>query len=141
MRGGKIVTTAQGRPLVTMRDDAKGNAEWKQLVSFYAQQQYRGEPLSGTLKVDFTFYMPRISSHYGSGRNAGILKANAPTYHTVKPDKTKLTRSTEDALTGVVWVDDARIAEGEQRKLYTVAGRNWQPGAEIRISILEGGNL
>jgi Holliday junction resolvase RusA-like endonuclease len=141
MRMGKVVMTSAGRPLVTMRDDAKGNAEWKQLVSFYAQQQYSGAPLDGTLKADFIFYMPRIGSHYGSGKNAGVLKANAPVYHEVRPDKTKLTRSTEDALSGVLWTDDARIADGGQKKLYACEASEWKPGAEIRISILDGGNL
>ena len=130
-KGGEIVTK-NGRPLITMRDDAKGNADWKRNVAYFARREY-GDALliTGPMRVTIKFVMPRLAGHFGSGRNAGVLKPNAPHFHTVKPDATKLMRSTEDAMTGVVWLDDARIVEQRVSKVY-----GDKPGAEIVVEEL-----
>ncbi len=133
-KGGEIVMN-NGRPLVTTRDDAKGNAEWKQEVRFNARLAYKADPLHGTLRVTWRFVMPRLKGHYGSGKNAGKLKPCAPQFHTVKPDLTKLIRSTEDACTGTIWADDATIAEFGPGtcKLY-----GERPGVHITVETLFG---
>jgi Holliday junction resolvase RusA-like endonuclease len=137
-RGGQIVMNAKGRPLITTRDaGGEKTAAWKDTVSFYAREQFKFAPLLCELKVGFIFYLPRIGSHYGTGKNKGVLKASAAIFHTVKPDKTKLTRSTEDALTGIIWKDDTQICDGFQTKFYTCEESNWNPGARIVVSILE----
>jgi hypothetical protein len=59
------------------------------------------------------------------------LKPSAPRFHCVKPDGSKLLRSTEAALTGVLFEDDARIAHGNWQKRYTVGGE--QAGAIITL--------
>lgn len=62
------------------------------------------------LAVICTFYKPRPrTTHYGSGRNACVLKDSAPAYPISAPDATKLWRGFEDALTSVLWHDDARV--------------------------------
>lgn len=132
-KGGAIVMVPNGkggtRPLITTRDDAKGNAAWKDSVKFFAREQYRADPIRGVpLLLIVTFVMPRIGGHYGSGKNAGKLKPNAPMFHTVKPDLTKLMRSTEDALTGVLWGDDTQVAMQVSRKVYGA-----QPGAHVEV--------
>jgi Holliday junction resolvase RusA-like endonuclease len=130
-RNGEIVRH-NGRPLVTMRDDAKGNADWKQTVAFTARKFWRGQPARIPLRLSVTFRMPRLKGHYGSGRNAGELKPSAPRYHTVKPDSTKLMRALEDALTGIVWADDALIAEQYATKVYGET-----PGAMVEVFALD----
>ena len=129
-KGGEIVMK-NGRPLITTRDDAKGNAEWKQNVKFFARQAFESTPIANPMRVTITFVMPRLKGHFGSGRNAGVLKASAPHFHTVKPDGTKLMRSTEDAMTGIVWLDDALIVEQHVVKVY-----GDKPGAEITVEEL-----
>lgn len=74
--------------------------------------------MDGPLRLALTFFRPRPKGHYGTGRNAGVLKDSAPDFPTTKPDGLKLARSVEDALTGVVYLDDALIVEGVQRKRY-----------------------
>lgn len=60
--------------------------------------------------VACTFFRPRpATTQYGSGRNARVLKDSAPAYPVAAPDATKLWRGFEDALTGVLWHDDARV--------------------------------
>lgn len=102
-----------GKVIVT--DDAKGNREWKAAVSLFAREAYQGPPLTGALRLSVQFLMPRPKSHY---RTNGLLKPNAPTWHTKKPDTTKLVRSTEDALNGVLWVDDTLIVRQTAEKVY-----------------------
>jgi Holliday junction resolvase RusA-like endonuclease len=76
-----------------------------------------------------TFLMPRPKGHFRTGKRAHILREAAPLYHTSKPDATKLLRATEDALTGILWHDDAQIAMQIVKKRYTSSN----PGAEIKI--------
>lgn len=64
-------------------------------------------------------------------RPASIPKKRV--YIVVKPDIDKLVRSTLDALTGTVFLDDAQVVELSVRKHYGVPER-----AEISASILEG---
>jgi Holliday junction resolvase RusA-like endonuclease len=68
-------------------------------------------PLDGPLSVAMTFTFLRPKGHYGTGRNAGAVKASAPIRPATIPDLSKLIRSTEDALTKLVWADDARVVE------------------------------
>jgi len=131
-KGGAIVM-ANGRPLVTTRDACKGSAGWKQTVAFYARQAYQGEPLRGALAVSFAFIMPRPKGHYGTGRNGDKLKDSAPIRHTNKPDALKLARSTEDALTAIVWHDDSQTAKLTIIKVYG----EW-PGVYITIATIKG---
>lgn len=131
-----MVPTAGGktRPLITVRDDAKGNADWKATVKFGASQSglFGDGPLTGALRVSFTFYMPRPKNHYRGGDLDKGLKPNSiEIQHTKKPDALKLARSTEDALTGVAWIDDCQTFEVVSRKKYVRAGE--QPGVLIEI--------
>jgi Holliday junction resolvase RusA-like endonuclease len=86
----------------------------------------------GPLSVNVTFYLRRPDGHYGTGRNAGQLKTSAPAYPTSKPDATKLWRSTEDAMTGVVFRDDSQIVQQSVGKRYCDGDQ--KPGALIEIA-------
>jgi len=110
-------------------DDCKQNKPWRDSVRAAFIDKYpNATPLFGPIRMEITFFMPRPKGHYGTGKNAGTLKPRAALYHTVKPDATKLVRSTEDALTGYAWVDDAMIALQIVSKLY-----HMNPHALIRI--------
>lgn len=127
---GFVVRTKTGKLRAAITEDAKHNATWRAVCSLAAQQAV-SVPFTGPLVVDFEFRMPRPKGHYGTGRNAGTLKSSAPTAHTSKPDRTKLTRSTEDALTGIAWADDCQVVDGRTTKLYT---DDRQPGCMITIT-------
>lgn len=85
-------------------------------------------PLEGAIEFEAVFIFPRPRAHY---RTNGQLKPAAPTHHSVKPDVSKLQRSTEDALSGVAYQDDARIAVAKLSKRYAAPGE--LPGAIILI--------
>jgi Holliday junction resolvase RusA-like endonuclease len=86
--------------------------------------------LTGPVIVDVEFRMPRPKSHYiGGVCRPSKLRMDAPRHHAVKPDATKLWRSTEDALTGVIWVDDAQVVDQRVTKTYA----DGEPGATILV--------
>ncbi|GGW99542.1 RusA family crossover junction endodeoxyribonuclease [Streptomyces chryseus] len=100
--------------------------------------------LSGPLRVDLVFSFDRPKGHMGSGRNATVVRPSAPLRPHVKPDLSKLVRSTEDALTTAgVYQDDALIVEyGQLGKWYTtdhglVDGVLDGPGCTIRLWRIE----
>jgi len=94
---------------------AKG---WQANVARAAAEQYTGGLLDGPLAVEMTFYRARPRGHFGTGRNAGSVKASAPVAPITRPDALKLARVVEDALTGVIWRDDSQIVEESLAKRY-----------------------
>jgi Holliday junction resolvase RusA-like endonuclease len=108
-----------GRVVVNTVDANSKSRDWKNAVAS-AAREVCGEIslLDGPLAVSMRFVLPRPKGHFGSGRNAGTVKASAPTFPAGKPDVLKLARGCEDALTGVVWRDDAQIVSEVLEKHY-----------------------
>lgn len=96
--------------------DANDSARpWKAQVSDAAMQAMDGRPmLQRALSISVRFYLPRPKGHWG---RHGLLPS-APPFPAVKPDATKLLRPLEDAMTGIVWRDDAQIVHQDVAKLY-----------------------
>lgn len=95
-------------------DACKKNKEWRAAVALFGNQAMAGRPpMTGPLRVTFQFAMPFRKEDL---RKDGTVKRIVA--HTTTPDVTKLTRSTEDALTGIVWKDDAQICKTEAVKHY-----------------------
>lgn len=114
---------------VVFDDAGKRNKDWRQSVVVFANEVRPVELLRGPLRVNFNFVMPRPKYHFHTSKaKLGQLREDAPSYHTSKPDMTKLMRSTEDALTGIIWADDGQIVEGMQTKFY-----GDRPGCHIEI--------
>jgi Holliday junction resolvase RusA-like endonuclease len=110
--------TNQGRTFVRDSSGHRGK-DWRRNVAQEAGvAMHRRHLLDGPLELHVVFYVPRPKGHYGSGRNAGVVKSAAPAYPTVKPDVTKLLRAVEDACTGVVWRDDAQVVTQHAQKRY-----------------------
>lgn len=105
VRGGKVCLV----------DDAKGNRDWKSRVASCASEAYPGPLLEGPLEVAMIFTLLRPTT---------VKRL----YPTVRPDVLKLARSTEDALTGVVWRDDCLTIELSLSKRYGA-----KPGALISV--------
>lgn len=111
-----------GKIVVTDTSGKRGR-DWRASVADHAVVAMQGRGLMlGPVRLLVVFGMPRPKGHYGTGRNASRLKAGAPKHHTTKPDATKLLRAVEDAMTGIVWRDDAQVVEQEVRKIYDRVG-------------------
>lgn len=126
--GSKTGFPLKNSKRIVITEACKDSANWRSTVALYAHQNYSGPPLKGPLNLEIIFYMPRPKYHFGTGRNADRLKPFAPSYHEVNPDATKLMRSTEDALKGILWDDDSQVAIQLAKKPYSL-----QPGAKITV--------
>lgn len=116
---GKAIVDVSGENLV----------DWKYRVRKAAEGAMdEHPPLERIFPVELhvRFYVRRPLSHFGTGRNAQVLKERMPNYPVGKPDTTKLLRAVEDALTGVVWEDDAQVVVQRVAKCYG------DPGVEVR---------
>lgn len=102
--------------------------QFKALVQMAANAAYNGPPLEGPLMLQMTCVL----------RRPGKLKKrsdNPPRYDTRKPDLDNLMKSVADSLNGLLYKDDAQIAEVNMVK--TVAAGNEQPHVKIAIGVLD----
>ena len=114
---------------------------WKRTVRYHALPWFEGShPIEGPVRVDIEFIMPRPKSHYGTGRNAGKIKASSPHLHSGVPDKDNLEKTVLDALSATptvvrkklpskhahdpvynfpgIWRNDGQVCSGLVEKRY-----------------------
>lgn len=129
--GKKIPIIKDNGKIQTFTKDssgAKGKA-WRSLVADAGAEAMGGRvKFDGALYVEMTFLRQRNKGHLSA---RGDVKPSAPLYPSTRPDVLKHARGTEDALSGVVWVDDSRICSGPNEKVF--AEPNEPVGAEIRV--------
>ena len=104
---------------VIITDDNPNSKDWKTDVKHAGQDAFPGGELwDCAIALRLTFTQLRPKSHYRTGKNALALRESAPMYPVGKPDVLKLARGVEDALSGVIWTDDARIVDEKLLKFY-----------------------
>ena len=112
-------------PFIRNYDPSAGD---KQTLHQIVQQHAPPKPLLGPLRVDLFLYFGYRKQDYGSGRNAGILKPNAPQWKDTGKDRDNCDKLILDALTGVFFVNDSQVCAGEIIKKYAE-----RPRTEIGI--------
>jgi len=120
-----------GRTVVM--DACKKTKSWQATVKAEARKHAPATPFDGPIEVFLCFSLPRPKFHYGKGKNLGELKSTAPYYPTGRPDVLKLARAVEDAMTCVVYGDDAQIVRERIIKVYT--GGKTSPDVGVRIEV------
>lgn len=139
-----------GVPIVNVTDSSgRAGTEWRadvRAACVAAMDEAQGM-VDGPVAVRVTFFRSRPASHYGTGRNAGVLKDSAPAFpHQSKlPDGTKLGRSLEDALNKICWADDRRVCDmwwsrrfgpdGAEVAIFTLPVRA-APSIDMRATVL-----
>lgn len=124
--GSKRAFVVKGRAVVT---DANKNAgTWKQQARHAAATVMHGALWRGPVRLSAHFFFTRPRSHL---RTNGELRKGAPREHTQKPDALKCMRLLEDALTGVVYIDDAQIIDESMTKHWTTNA------AGVRVEVEE----
>lgn len=103
---------------VNVVDANEKTKPWQAQVALFAQQAYRGPLLDVPLDVSFVFCRLRPKGHYGKRKGEVYLKPNQLIAPAVIPDALKWARAVEDALTKVIWTDDARITIEHIWKVY-----------------------
>lgn len=105
-------------------------ADKKDFLSL-VQQKAPSTPFAFPIRVDMKFFFSRPKGHYYTGKREGIVKDNAPEWHTSKPDSDNLQKQVFDALNKVFWKDDSYICVVTCLKRYST-----KPRSEITISPL-----
>jgi len=127
---------AKKRPKFTTRAGAKFgrayNPSEKDEISFWqaVEPQVRGVyyPKDVPLDLYVLYTIERPKSHYGTGKNAGVVKASAPAYPTGKPDADNLLKLLCDALNCQLWHDDAQVVDVR-------IGRRYGPEGETHFQV------
>lgn len=88
------------------------------------------KPFTKAVALELEFIFTRPKSHFGTGRNSGVLKPSAPEFHTKRPDLDNLIKFVEDALNGVFYTDDRQI-------MYVGATKTYGEYSCVRIGIWE----
>lgn len=117
---------AGGRVRVAVKHDNARTKPWMGVVELFARQAMRGRaPIAGPVGVTLRFRLPRPKRQLGAN---GAPLPSAPAMPVAKPDLDKLVRGVFDALTGVCWVDDARVVG-------VLAGKEYgdEPGVLVEI--------
>lgn len=96
-------------------------------IAFEEMKRKNHHPLDGALRIFVDFYLPRPKYHF----NKSGLRRDAPEFHVIAPDATKLMRSTEDAMTGIVYRNDSQLSAQGITKRYGET-----PGAMITVEAL-----
>ena len=94
--------------------------QWERGAKLIIKAAMRGKPLlEGAVKADFELYMPKPKR----------LKRKYPT---TKPDATNTIKAAEDAMNGIVFIDDAQITRITAFKEYSD-----DPRVVIHVSAIE----
>lgn len=108
-------------PIITTT--AKGLAAWRRLVADVAQQHAHMH--EGAVAIELVFFLPRPKA----------LPKRRPTPHTKRPDLDKAIRAILDALTSVMFRDDAQVNTVFAHKRY--AHESGPVGVRITIGPYE----
>lgn len=125
----------KGRTQWRVKDNAEKRLKpWRNDVAVACRRYMQGANIKMFAKdvpiyMETEFYFSRPKYHFHSD---GTLREDAPKYKTSMPDRCKIQRGVEDALTGVLWHDDGAVVDGNCQKLY---GPN--PGVLIKVRALE----
>lgn len=113
-----------GKLGASVTSDNKRTMPWRDTVKAHVNNAMRDAgiafaPRGVPVTVSACFYFERPADHYGTGKNAGKLKASAPRSMIVKKaDIDKLLRAVLDALTGVAYFDDCQVNDVRALRSY-----------------------
>lgn len=136
-QGSKQAFVLPGTRRAVLVDAGKARTHlkpWRMNVAFGAREALAGRDWdqSRAIRLDCTFYFARPKGHYGTGKNANVVKDSSPRAHATKPDRDKLLRAVQDALTGTLYRDDCQVYAGNTIKLY--CGEGQVPGVQVTVT-------
>lgn len=124
-KGSMRAFLPKGRKFPIVTSTNKGLKAWEDAVRAAAQTVATDKLMAGAISLTVTFWFTRPKS-----------LPKKITRHTRRPDTDKLIRGCTDALTKVLWVDDAQLVSIHAEKRYTATDRD-TPKAEFVIENLE----
>jgi Holliday junction resolvase RusA-like endonuclease len=139
-----FVSKSTGRPIVVDKDIRLPH--WRAKITSAAIEKgaeymhtrpllYEAMPLAGAIGIRVTFVLTRPKNHYGTGKNAEVVKPSSPKYPAAMPDIDKLLRAVFDALTDAqVWKDDGQVVWCQTTKHYHDEVQ-WPDGPGVHITV------
>lgn len=108
---------------------------WRATITAYALQamlSHKQGMLTEPLAITVDAYFKRPKYHYGTGKNSGLLKPNAPAWVSTTPDADKIARALLDGITDSgLWKDDSLVVSLKIVKKYAE-----QPGLNVTIEVM-----
>lgn len=104
-------------------EKVKRYLDYKEKIAIIARSKYKGDPISGPVELNITFYLPIPPSWTKTKQRDmdGQL-------HTSRPDRDNLEKGVCDALNKIVWKDDGQVCMGTTIKRYSR-----EPRIEIEV--------
>ncbi len=100
---------------------------WRAAIAWGCKAHKPKLPLTGPVFVSLVFVFPRPKTHFLKG----VLRSNAPHWHTLKPDRDNCEKAVTDTLTRAgFWLDDSQVCGGTVEKHY---GNGPKYGCHITI--------
>ena len=131
---GKPVPKARARVVrhngITRSYTPESTANFELLVKYAAYEAMSNQELAtGPLRMNMTMCLSPPASW---SKKKSALAIEGRVLPTVKPDISNVQKSVEDAMNGVVYVDDSQLCQIVTAKCYSL-----QPGVRIRIERLD----
>jgi crossover junction endodeoxyribonuclease RusA len=126
VRGGKPRTVAGNQGALE---------RWRGDIRSAVRDKAPAVPFAGPVEMTLGFRFARPKGHYlpANGRRPmPELRLDAPAFVAGQPDLDKLCRAVLDALTGIVYVDDALVVDLVAVKRYANGGGD-VPGVSVAI--------
>lgn len=125
-----MISASTGKPIMLEGKGKEAQEEFKawrasiQTMATMAMRKAKLQPLEGPLEVYYRFLLPKPKS-----------KPKWKWLPDVKPDSDKLERAVNDAMTKIVFVDDAQICVTRVEKFYAIPPQ--VPGVIIGVKLLQ----
>jgi len=117
-----MISKSTGKPFLAP-SNATGYPRYRADLRAGAMAALDGHtPMTWAVHLEVTFVLPRPAGHFlpvNTKRPVPELNPNAPVYPFGQPDLDKLCRSVLDALTGIVYLDDAQVIHLNAGKVYS----------------------
>lgn len=131
---GKPVPKARARVVrhngITRSFTPENTANFELLVKYCAfEAMQHAKPADGPLRMTMTMCLSPPASWSNKKRTQAI---EGQLWPTVKPDISNVQKSIEDAMNGVVYVDDSQLCEIHTRKCYSA-----QPGVRVKVERID----
>jgi crossover junction endodeoxyribonuclease RusA len=130
---------AKSGKVVTQNDPTGSIERWRGDIRSALRGLVPGVLVSEPVAMRLSFRFPRPAAHYlpaNQSRREPELRLDAPHWKASEPDVDKLARAVLDALTGVVYADDALVTSIVAAKRYVSEGE--VPG--LRLELRDAGS-
>jgi len=113
------------RPRTTKRGHVYDpNAQAKEASIQKAELMGDRQVYTGPIEIEFSFVFPRPKSHFRTGKNAHMMRDDAPVHCVNKKDLDNMEKFYADAFNFIQWADDCQIVKSS-------AVKRWADGGEV----------